>query len=150
MKQYRKYARKRKPTEENLHAQICDYLKLAYPKVIFNTDMSGVRLTMGQAVKAQKLRSSNGFPDLMILEPNMTYNYSGLFIELKKETPYKLDGGLKALTKTETINGFKVKYNHYQRQADMHNELRHRGYKACFSWSFEQTKDIIDRYLRIS
>ena len=148
MKQYRKYARKTKPPEERLHAQICEWLKLAHPKVLFNTDMSGITLTMGQAVKAKKLRSSNGFPDIAIYETSA--KYCGLFIELKKETPYKQNGELKKLTKTEKINGVKVKYDHYQRQNNIHIELRKRGYFACFSWSFEQTKDIIDRYLRIS
>ena len=150
MKRYRKYARKMKPTEENLHAQICEYLKFAHPKVIFNTDMSGIALTIGQAVKANKLRSSNGFPDLIIFETNSKFNYCGLFIELKKETPYKLNGELKKMKRVDIIGGVKVEYDHLQRQDNMHNELRKRGYKACFSWSFEQTKDIIDRYLLIS
>jgi hypothetical protein len=69
-------------TEAQEHSMICKWLKTNHPKVMFNTDMSGVKLSVGMAVKAKTLRSHNGFPDLFIIEPRNGYN--GLFIELKK------------------------------------------------------------------
>jgi hypothetical protein len=130
--------------EENLHKAICDYIKLQYPKVIFNTDLSGIRLTQGQAREVKNLRSGNGFPDIVIYEPKgeivhnniVTYLYCGLFLEVKKESPYKKDGKLKS-------------NKHLENQDKMHQELRKRGYMAQFVWDFDNTKFIIDNYLNI-
>ena len=69
--------------EENLHLAVCNYIRMQYPDVLFNSDMSGVKLTMGQAIKAKRLRSCKGFPDLVIYEPRG--EHKGLFIELKRE-----------------------------------------------------------------
>ena len=55
--------------EDKLHKSICDYIKLQYPKVIFNTDLSGIKLSIGMAKKVKGLRSSNSFPDITIYEP---------------------------------------------------------------------------------
>ena len=128
-------------TEKQLHKQICDYIKLQYPKVIFNTDLSGLKLTVGQASQVAKLRSSSGFPDIQILEPrtyrdDVVENYYGLFLEVKKETPFKKDRSLK-------------KNKHLEKQANFHKELNKRGYLATFVWSFEMAKDLIDFYLNL-
>lgn len=140
-----------KLSEEQIHTQICKYLKIFYPDIIFNTDMSGIKLTTGQAAKAKKLRSSNGFPDIVIYEYGEAVKcrglYKALFLEVKKETPYKANGELKKMTRRETINGIKVSYDHLQRQNEMHIKLRERGYKAEFVWSFDMAKQIIDDYL---
>ena len=69
--------------EESLHLAVCNYIRMQYPNVLFNSDMSGVKLTMGQAIKAKRLRSCKGFPDLVIYEPRG--EHKGLFIELKRE-----------------------------------------------------------------
>jgi hypothetical protein len=121
-----------KLTEKQLHKQICDYIKLQYPKVLFNTDMSGIKLTIGQAIQAKKLRSGNGFPDIIIYESNK--NFNALFLEVKKETPFKKDGNLK-------------KSKHLEEQDDIHLKLWEKGYKASFVWSFDMAKEIIDNYL---
>lgn len=117
-------------TEEQLHKQICTYLKLK--GVLFNTDLSGIKMSIGQARKIKKLRSSRGFPDIVIYEP--TQSYHGLFLEVKKESPYKKNGELK-------------KNEHLQEQQYMIGELEMRGYKAYFVWDFDQAKKIIDNYL---
>jgi len=119
-------------TEQQLHLQVCTYIRLQYPKVLFNSDMSGVKLPMGLAVKVKKLRSSRAYPDLMILEPNI--KFFALFIELKKETPFKENGQLKS-------------NEHLQEQKKMIDKLNLRGYYACFGWDFEMIKKIIDNYL---
>ena len=81
--------------EENLHLAVCNYIRMQYPDVLFNSGMSGVKLTMGQAIKAKRLRSCKGFPDLVIYEPRG--EHKGLFIELKREGEniLKKDGELK-------------------------------------------------------
>ena len=134
IKLLKKYGDQPKCTEKQLHKQICSYLHLQYKNVIFNTDASGIKLSMGQAVQMKYLRSGNGFPDIQILEPRN--HYSGLFLEVKKECPYlKKDWKLK-------------NDKHLQEQVAMHNKLKERLFEVYFVWEFEQAKNIIDEYLK--
>ena len=131
-------------SEEQIHKQITDYIKIQYPKVIFNTDSSGLKLTIGQAVKVAKLRSGNGFPDITIYEPNIKYN--GLFLEVKKETPYKLNGELKKMIRSRKVNGIVEKYDHLQEQNNMHIRLRERGYCVEFVWTLNHVIKLLKDY----
>ena len=135
-------------TEEQLHAQIVDYIKYMYPDVIFNTDASGIKLTIGQAVKMAKLRSDNGFPDIAIYEPNKEYR--ALFFEVKKETPYKVNGELKAMKRKRTVNGIIEEYDHLQEQNNMHIKLRARGYRVEFIWSLKMAIKELNDYFQIN
>jgi hypothetical protein len=121
--------------EKDLHRAVCTYLKMQYPNVMFNSDMSGIKLTMGQAVQAKKLRSNQGFPDIVIYEQRCGYN--ALFIELKRdgERIYKKDGMLAS--------------PHLQEQYDCLCMLRERGYEAQFAIGFDQAREIIDQYLEM-
>ena len=121
--------------EYQLQKQVCAYLNAQYPDVLYLSDtIASVRLTMPQAMRNKAIQK-NGFkcPDLLILEPKN--GYSGLFIELKKESPYKKDGTLK-------------KNEHVEGQEKSMQDLISKGYFCLFSWSFEQTKRIIDIYLK--
>ena len=120
--------------EKTEHKQVCDYLKAQYPKVLFNTDASGIKLTIGQAVQMKKLRSCNGFPDIVIFEPRNGYH--GLFIEMKKtgERIFKKDG-------TPSTP-------HIAEQLDLIQKLNSKGYYAVFCVGFEHAKRIIDEYLK--
>ena len=120
--------------EESLHKQICNYIKLQYPKVIFNTDLSGIKLTIGQAVKLKSLRSSRAFPDLFVYEPRGCFK--GFFAEIKRDNPYKKDGKLKA-------------NDHLKEQAEMIFKLLERGYYGGFYWDFEQFKKSFDLYINV-
>ena len=123
-------------SEEILHEEVARYIRFLYPKVIFNSDMSGVKLTMFQAKKAAKLRSSRAFPDLVIYEP--VDNYKGLFIELKAD-------GVKVFKK----DGSLVANKHIKEQAEMIEKLREKGYAAYFACGFDEAIKIIDNYLKI-
>ncbi len=122
-----------KQKEETIHSQVCQYLKIQYPQVIFNTDLSGVKLTIGQSAKIAKLRSYKGFPDIMIFEPRG--DYYGLFIELKSDTAriYKKNG-------TPATD-------HIAEQLKMIEMLNQRGYYAIMVVGFEEAKKQIDNYL---
>ena len=124
----------KKQPEFNLQKQICSYLSLAYPKVLFMSDtIASVKLTIPQQVRNKSIQK-DGFktPDLIIFEPR--HGYNGMFIELKTETPYKKNGELKKST-------------HLEEQEETMEQLRQRGYWADFRWSFEDVKRIIDWYL---
>lgn len=122
-------------SERTLHRAVCDYIRLQYPDVIFNTDLSGAtKLTVGQAVALKSLRSGRGFPDLVIYEPRD--GWYGLFIELKQEG-----------TKLTKKNGDSATV-HIEEQTNMLIELNDRGYKAEFAVGFDEAKTIIDNYLK--
>lgn len=122
--------------EENLQLAVSKYIKMQYPKVLFTSDASGVRLNMGQAVAMKAMKSGKGWPDMFIAEPSGDYH--GLFIELKKEGEklYKKDG---VTPKTE----------HLEDQMVMIEKLHLKGYFACFAIGFDQAKTVIDNYLSI-
>lgn len=133
-------------TELELQAQVADYIRLQYPSVIFHSDFgSGIKLTMGQAIKQKRLNGGRrSWPDMFIAETVIvkrkdgTYEgLSGLFIELKKE-------GTRILKKDGTL----VSDTHIREQFDMLRDLRARGYAAEFGIGFEDTKKLIDSYMR--
>jgi len=126
-------------TEEQLHKQICDYLHLQYPKVLFNTDMSGIKLTAGQAKKVCKLRSGRGFPDITI------YGKKAIFIEVKKESPFNKNGDLKHCW---VYPKNKPKYDRFSEQNEWHERLRAIGFVGGFFWNFDATKIFIDNQLK--
>jgi hypothetical protein len=122
-------------SEKTLHKAVCQYIRMQYPNVLFNSDLAGAtKLTMGQAVAMKALRSNRGFPDIMIYEPRGPFH--GCFIELKTE-------GTKILTK-----GNNYTTPHIAEQADVIALLNNRGYYAGFAIGFEAAKRVIDEYLK--
>ena len=122
--------------EKTLHKQVCEYIRYQYPTAIFNSDLSGsMKLTIGQAVQIKYLRSSKGFPDIVIYEPKGEYH--GLFLELKVE-------GTKLFKK----DGINYISDHIDEQNKMIMQLSMRGYFADFVIGFDQAKARIDWYMR--
>ena len=125
-----------KHLEYDLQVAVCRYLSYQYADILFTSDtIANLKLTQTQASRNKKIQK-NGFkcPDILILEPRN--NFSGLFIELKLETPFKKDGQIKASAN-----------DHLKGQLETIEKLNAKGYFCCFSWSFDMTKEIIDNYL---
>ena len=124
-------------TELELQAQVADYIRLQYPTVIFHSDFgSGIKLTMGQAIKQKRLNGGRrAWPDMLLAEPRGDYH--ALFIELKREGTriFKQDGKL-------------VADEHIREQFDMLHDLRRKGYAAELGIGFEATKKLIDDYMK--
>ena len=118
--------------EESLQVAISKYLKLQYPNVVFTSESSGIRLTIGQAKKAKQQRSNHKLPDMIILEPN--YLYEGICLELKKHSPYLKNGELS-------------KNKHVQEQNKTLQLLSDKGYLAMFVWDFDYFKEMFDNYM---
>lgn len=130
--------------EAQLQEQVAQYLRLQYPNVMFHSDFgSGVKLTMGQAVRQKRMNGGGrAWPDMFIAEPVEVdfgqpswRNYAGLFVELKKE-------GVRVKKK----NGEWVSA-HIAEQAEVLERLRFRGYVAEFAVGFDEAIKIIDNYL---
>lgn len=128
----------KKQPEYDLQVAICRYLNHNYSEILFLSDtIASLKLTPAQANRNKKIQKF-GFstPDLLILEPRN--EFSGLFIELKLETPFKKNGQIKASTN-----------DHLKNQLESIEKLKAKGYFCCFSWGFDMTKDIIDNYLKV-
>lgn len=131
--------------EIDLQAQVADYLRLQYPDVIFHSDFgSGIKLTMGQAIKQKRLNGGRrSWPDmfvakakLMQTKDGMPFIKHGLFLELKKD-------GVRILKR----DGSYVADEHIREQARMLESLEREGYEARFAVGFDQAKQIIDDYI---
>lgn len=119
--------------EEHEHLKVCKYLRYQYPKVLFNTDLSGIKLTIGQAKKVKELRSEKSWPDIFIAESHSGYH--GLFIEMKSPEI--------------KIRNKKGNYStpHIKEQAEFMKKLHEKGYFVLFACGFDQARSIIDCYL---
>ena len=125
----------KKQPEYHLQVQVCEYIRWQYPKTLCLSDtIAATRLTIPQQVRNKAIQKS-GFkcPDLVIYEPKGMYH--GLFIELKIENPFKHNGELKS-------------NEHLEAQQKTLFDLTEKGYWACFAWSFDQAKLIIDNYMK--
>ena len=138
-------------SEHQLYELIAQYMQIKYPDVIYRFDLAAdLKLTAGQARKHKMLHPKRGYPDLFIAEPiitsyrdengmiklTQTKNYSGLFIELKK------DGA-----RLKKKNG-EWASDHIAEQAEMLERLEFRGYRAMFAVGFDEAKKIIDLYFK--
>jgi len=141
--------------EERIQIALSDYLRMQYPNVIFTFDASGLKLPKGLAIKAKKMRSGRGIPDLMIFANSFKGDsqlpYYGLFIEIKtsRSDVYLKDGKTYKKSVTTIKKGGVVveKYDHIEEQAAMIERLDAEGYAATFGFGFDGCKKIIDWYL---
>jgi hypothetical protein len=125
-------------SEEDLQKQCNDWMNARYPeleKLFFFNSFQGMKLNYGQIAKAKKTGGlKKGLPDFIFLKNNG--KYSGLFIELKKKTPFLQDG--------KTL---KADDGHLQIQQDVISQLLIEGHYACFCWSLEQFKKTVTDYM---
>ena len=113
-------------TEAQLQTAVINYIRLQYPKVRYCASLGG----QYQQYKKQQRKGKStgyvaGFPDLQLTEPKGEFH--GLFIELKlnkKCYPSKV-------------------------QNEWLFDLNARGYKAEVTKGFEETINLIDKYLAL-
>lgn len=122
--------------EFDLQKRVCAYLRVAHPSVFFMSDtIASLKLTRFQAIRNSQIQKP-GFktPDLLIFSPKGGYH--GLFIELKVESPYKLNGELKSNP-------------HIREQSETISRLKSLGYYADFQWKFDGIVKLINWYLNL-
>jgi hypothetical protein len=122
--------------ESHEQDKLCKYLDYQYPKVLYNSDLSGIRLTIGQANKIKKQRKGRAWPDIFICEPRGKYH--GLYIEMKAP-------GVTIVKR----NGEIVSNEHIKEQFAMLCQLEQRGYMARFGIGFEGARKIVDEYFNL-
>jgi len=120
--------------EFELQKSICKWLNLQYGNILYLSDtIASVKLTLPQQARNKSIQKKDfKTPDLLIFYPNEKYH--GLFIELKSKSPFKKDYTL-------------LNDEHIQAQQKTICQLNELGYFSCFSWSFDMTKNIIEKYI---
>jgi hypothetical protein len=139
----KRYIPKNRKHEESLQRQVCHYLRLQYPHVIFRSDYaSGLRLTIAQATTHKSLQSGRSWPDLFVYLPRKVdgKQYAGLALELKKE-------GTSIKQKIGPNKGKLVANLHIQEQYYMLEKLNKIGYWADFAIGIDDAIEKIDHYM---
>jgi hypothetical protein len=121
--------------EKHIHQQVCRYIDLQYPNVIYTSDPSGTRVSIGIAkeLKAKRCKKFK-IPDLIILHPSK--DYCGLIIEIKASIDDVFTKKLEWRTS-----------EHIAEQKRSIEQLQALGYYATFGIGFENTRKIIDEYM---
>lgn len=110
------------------HQRYCPELAL------LNGSLNGVRLTIGQAVKAKKQGMKKGFPDIQL--PVARGGYHGLFIELKIK-PYRNHKNKVVYPKISNEQKWWIE------------ELTKQGYRAVVCKGFDAAVNEIEGYLKL-
>tara|TARA_R110000868_G_scaffold136447_1_gene349423 strand:+ start:25135 stop:25521 length:387 start_codon:yes stop_codon:yes gene_type:complete len=124
-----------KNSEDIVQLAIVTYLKLQYPQVRFMANyLSGARLPIYLAKKAKRLgQAGQGTPDLFIFYKND--KYSMLVLELKADSPFKLNGMLKT-------------NEHLEKQSKYLAYLNNQGAYASFAIGVSEAINLIDKYMQ--
>lgn len=131
--------------EESLQLQICSYLRLQFPQLIFRSDFaSGMQLTPAQAAKHKRLQSGRAWPDLFIYRPMKVdgKQYAGMALELKKE-------GTTIIVKKGPRKGQLVANEHIVEQYYLLRSLEKLGYFAEFACGYDDAINLINKYMGI-
>jgi hypothetical protein len=126
--------KKRGNEEYQICKEIAKHLREYHSDVLYHFDLAGLNLSRAQQGMTKGIQGKRGFPDLFICKSKG--GYSGLFIEIKVETPFRKDGVIKA-----------SQNNHLEEQQNCLDGLKENGYIACFAWSVDMAILIIDNYL---
>lgn len=122
--------RKKGTSERSIHKQLCEYVRIQYPKIRFYSSLDGEDMPAHQREAARLLMHSTGFPDFLLF-------YKGsLAIEIKRHRTdlYMSSGKLK-------------KTAHIKEQIGWLKYLKDNGWNATFACGFEECKSIIDTYI---
>ena len=126
----------KKASEKEIHTAVCKYLDAQYPDVIYLSDASGMRVTIGLHMEMKRKRCKRyKSPDLIILHPNKIYK--GLVIEIKTD-----------LSKVVTKSGDLRKGTHVQEQLRTLERLQSLGYAGVFGCGFDHIKNLLDDYFK--
>ena len=108
--------------ERDIQKAIVNYIKLQYPNVLYCASAGGLRTSIKQARMMKATGYVKGFPDLVVMEP--VGKFHGLFLEIK--------------TKKGRATKEQLLWRH---------KLNDRNYVCEITYGFEETKEVIDRYI---
>lgn len=115
--------------ERVLQKKICDYLQTHYPDVYFFSDPSGLKLSPNMLKLLKATRSRHSQLDIIIV-----HNFCNIILEVKAESPYKINGELK----TDT---------HLKEQFEVMKMLRVKGHVCEFIWDLGMAVKLFELHL---
>lgn len=110
--------------EQKIQIAVANYLRLAYPNLLFTISPAGLIRGLGTAMIMKRMGYTNGTPDLLIFEPRQRFH--GLFVELKADKGVTSDDQLKFIAKASS-----------------------NGYATAVCWGYDEAVATIDKYLRL-
>ncbi len=122
-------------SENSVHYQVAQYLKIQFPTILFHTDASGELRTEAQRFRMAKINKGAKWPDLFIAHP--VNGRCGLFIEIKRDR-----------SDLYLADGVTFKNPHVIGQYKILQHLRALNYGAYFGCGFDECKEIICNYLQ--
>lgn len=131
-----------KPKRSEFHVQkaLCSYAKLKYPRALWRSDMSGIKLDRKTAaIYWRDLAKYRGLPDWVCYE-HFADKFIGLQIELKVE-------GYELWDVLDRNAGTEKEQAHVQEQLDMIEILRSRGWCAGFAVGSLMACNLLDAYM---
>lgn len=117
--------------EKDLHNAFAKWMKYQYPDVIFTSDASGLRVSVGLRTQLKAQRSNHKIPDVIILHPRGKYH--GLILELKVSGIYRQNGNFVS--------------DHVREQAETLLKLNELGYMALFAVGLDKAMEIVNTYM---
>ena len=120
--------------EESEQICVVNYIRIKYPNTLFNISPVNC-INPRQGMKNKSMGAQKGCPDLMIFQPNK--QYSGLFIELKREEKRDFEG--KIYQKCGILSKEQIEYI---------SRLNIAGYKAVVCYGSQNAIDCIDKYFK--
>lgn len=126
--------KKRVEHEYQIQKALAEWMIEEYPGVIFRSDLGGIFMPIGLALKAKRIQSPDHYPDFFVARCHA--GWAGLYLELKKERAeyLKVDGTLR-------------QNKHIIKQIDCLTKLAAAGYCSMFAGGLEEAKEIISWYL---
>lgn len=128
--------RKNFRAEDQEQIAVVDYLRKAYPEVLFTISPASMVSNQFARMKLSRMGYTNGTPDIIIFKPviktpdrNTIQTYSGLFIELKRS---KIYGASKQSDEQKTWQSLAEKAGY--------------AYRLCYG--AQEAYESIDWYLR--
>ena len=123
--------------EFNIQCQIFEWAELKQVQLpelaLLNGSLNGIRLTIGNAVKAKRIGMKKGYPDLFL--PVARGGYFGLYIELKPKWR-----GIKKRQRPKPT----------KEQVWWLQELAKQGYSCHHVNGYEAAISVIEQYLTMS
>lgn len=121
--------------EKQIQSNVCRFISVYYPDVIYISDQSGLRLSHhGQRQQLKRSKSSRGIPDMIIMCPNGGFH--GLCLELKND-------GVAIIKR----DGSPVANEHIREQHAMITKLNDLGFAAFFTIGLDAATTCIEKYM---
>ena len=152
MNRYVKSTIRNEQPESKIQNEFCDWVSGNYPDAYYQCDASSLGASWSTKTKVSKGKSGHAHLDFFLEKKSVCGRYSGLVIEFKADTPFKINGELKQ-QKMYDKRGNPI-YNEDGQQKDHLNEQRKsmelltaQGRSCHWAWSLNQAMEITIEYL---